>query len=448
MAQPLGKDLELGVVVTYAAATHTASVKTHSGRPLQNVPRIKTGPGDYDLLATGTTVVITYGLGFPAILGVLDDVGMLQAAIPTMSLTGVDGVGSADPTQSTRGTNTYAPPDAPVDLGPGDWGRVGKMGNHFALLEGGVALMGSPTAQVRSIGTSGTIQTLARRLQQFTDFGRLSVENDQGKTSLVLRAGSNQSTETGMDEQHWTIRFDLGAVGDILDFRISDPEGKTLFRLHAGSDGRVQLYGDGGVDISSGAQGAAEQRSDIAGGKATTIGGDESREITGSVVTTVDQSSTTTIAGDATRSIGGTATDIALGDHVRAVGGDETTVVSGKRDATIGEDDEVDIEGGWSVTCRKSATLDARGPVTITSKQKARLDGTQVILGGNGTHPLPKFDLFLTDLQMFLVDLLSALSALTPTNPFALATAVGKITVFAGKVGVKMPYISLKVKND
>lgn len=448
MAMPMGKDLELGVVVSYASGTHTATVRTHSGRPLQNVPRIKQGPGDFDHLPTGTTVVITWGLGFAAILGVIDDVGMPQTAIPSMSLTGVDGVGSADPTQTTRGTNTYAPPNAPVDMGPGDWSRVGKLGEHFALLEGGVALMGSPTAQVRSIGPSGTLQTVARQVQQFTDFGRVSIENREGKTSLVMRAGSNQSTETGMDEQHWTIRLDLGAAGDILDFRISDPEGKTLFRLHAGSDGRVQLYGDGGVDISSGNQGTAERRDDVAGSKATTIEGSETRAVTGNRTITVDGSASTTVAGDAMYSVGRNATDLAVGDRTFGTGGVETHVVGGKRDTTVGADDMLSTEGNWSVTCQRAGAIDAQGAIAITARQRAQLDGSSVVLGADGRHPLPKFDVFLADLQGFLSDLLSAINALTPSNPFALAIAVAKITVFAAKVGVKLPYTSAKVRND
>ncbi len=447
LAAPMGKDLELGVVVSYASGTHTATVRTHSGRPLQNVPRIKQGPGDFDNLPTGITVVITWGLGFAAILGVIDDVGMPQAAIPSMSLTGVDGVGSADPTQTTRGTNTYAPPNAPIDTGPGDWSRVGKLGEHFALLEGGVALMGSPTAQVRSIGSSGTLQTVARQVQQFTDFGRVSVENREGKTSLVMRAGSNQSTETGMDEQHWTIRFDLGATGDVMDFRVSDPEGKTLFRLHAGSDGRVQLYGDGGVDISSGEQGTAEHRGDVAGSKTTKIGGNRIQEIGGSSTTTIDQASTTTIAGDETTSISGSMAKLVVGDRVLGVGGSETTAIGESREITVGANDALTVKDAWSVTCVK-ATVTARGPVTITSQQRTRVDGSMIVLGKNGKHPLPKFDVFLSDLQHFLSDLLSAIGALAPSNPFSLAIALGKISIFAAKVGVKAPYISNKVKND
>lgn len=448
MAPPVEKNLELGTVVSYASATHTASVRTHSGRPLQNVPRIKQGPGDYHHLPTGTKVVITWGLGFAAILGVIDDVGMPQAAIPSMSLTGVEGVGSADPTQSTHGTNTYAPPGAPIDMGPGDWGHVGSMGNHFALLEGGVALMGSPTAQIRSIGTSGTLQSIARRLQQYTDFGRVSVENDEGRTSLVLRAGSNQSTETGMDEEHWTIRLDLGATGDVFDFRISDPEGRTLFRLHAGADGRVQLYGDGGVDVSSGAQGAAEQRQDVAGDATAVIGGDVVRNVVGSEVATIDLSSSISVAGDAVRAVGGASTDLTVGDHVVGVGGTETRTVGGGRSTTVGLDDTVDIKGKWSVVCRKGARIETQGSVDILSRQKTRIDGTSIVLGDRGKHPLPKFDVFLSDFRSFLSDLLSAINSLTPSSPFSLAFAVMRISMFAGKVGVQLPYTSLKVKND
>lgn len=448
LAEPSGKLFELGVVVSYNPNTHTSFVKTHSGRPLQDVPQIKTGPGNFDHLPSGTTVVVTWGLGWPAIIGIIDDVGLPQQAIPSMALTGVEGVGSDDPTQTSNGSNTYKPPSAPSDMGPGDWARTGTMGNHVAVLEGGLSLFGSLSAQVRSMGMTGTLQTVARRIQQVTDFGQMTIENDQGRTSLVLRAGSNQSTETGLDEQKWTIRLDLGATGDILDFRIVEPEGKTLFRLHAGSDGRVQIYGDGGVDISSGSHGVQQMRSDVAGSKVTLIAGDEAHAVQGAATTTIDGAASLSIGSDAMRAVGGASTEFVARDRVSGVGGAETQVVGAARTVRIGGDDITDVGGDVQTHAGNSVKINADGAVDIVALQRARMNGSSIVLGSNGTYRAPAFDPFLSDLSSFLGDLLSALGSLTPSSPTTLASAVAKITVFAAKVGLKLPYMSKKVRHD
>lgn len=365
---------ELGEVLAYNSATHTAVVRTHSGRPLQDVPQIKGTVGGFDHLPTGTTVVIFWGLSFPTILGCIDLVGQAQSTIPSPTLTGVEGVGDSDPTQATQGSNNYKPPGAPTDMTQGDWAQVGTFGNHVAVLEGGVSSLGSPAALIQSLGTSGTLRAVARRIQQFTDFGQLQIENDQGKTSLVLRAGSSQTTQTGLDEQHWTIRLDLGATGDVFDFMITEPEGKLLFRLHAGADGRVQIYGDGGVDLSSGPNGTAGMRHDIVGNHTTAITRDAKRTVQGSDEMLIDGSSTTTVGGNTARSTGGDVTEFAGGDRDVGVSGDETHVVAGTRTTKIGGDDDVAVDGNSTTAAKRTNTV----------------EGLKVKLGKNAVEPVIK----------------------------------------------------------
>lgn len=435
-------------MLEYNSGTHTAKVRTNRGRPLENVPQMKTAPGAFEHLSTGTPVVISWDLGFPVIVGILDDVGLPQKALPPMSLTGVDGVGSTDPTQATHGSNNYKPPFAPTDMGPNDFARVGTMGNHIAVLEGGLSLFGSQSAQLRSLGTSGTMQTIARAIQQVTDFGQLSVENDRGKTSFVLRAGSNQSTETGLDEQRWTIRIDLGASGDLFDFSILEPEGKLLFRLHAGSDGRVQIYGDGGVDLSSGAAGAGNARSDHAGPRVQAIGGNDTKTIAGTKTTVVEQSHVTTVGGDVERAAGGTLTEFSTGNRAVGTGGAEARVIGETRTTTVGDSDDLAIDGKWSVLAKKGVKLESRADFDIKAKSRARVDGSQVVLGTNGNHPLPRWDVFLRDLGTFLADLQTALGNAVPLNPFAVPMYMAKIAFFNAKVNTGFAYKSTKVKND
>lgn len=350
---------ELGEVLAYNSATHTSVVRTHSGRPLKNVPQIKGTTGGFDHIPTGTSVVIFWGLGFPAILGCIDLPGQAQTAIPAPTLTSVEGVGDADPTQAIPGLNNYKPPGAPTDMTQGDWSQVGTLGNHVAVLEGGVSSLGSPAALLQSLGPTGTMRTIARRIQQFTDFGTMTVGNNQGMTSLILRAGANQTTQTGLDEQHYTIRFDLGATGDMLDFTISEPQGKLLFRLHAGSDGRVQIYGDGGIDLSSGSGGTATINQDILGDHAMTIVGDLTRATQGDETITVDGDRTASIGGDGVRSVAGNDTHFAGGDHDVGVSGDQSIAVAGKRTTQIGDSDETSVDGDSTTTATQTLTTDA-----------------------------------------------------------------------------------------
>jgi hypothetical protein len=365
---------ELGEVLAYNSATHTSVVRTHSGRPLQDVPQIKGTATGYDHLPIGTSVVIFWGLGFPTIMGCIDLPGQTQSAIPAPTLTGVEGVGDSDPTQPTQGNNNYKPPGAPTDMGSGDWAQVGSMGQHVAVLEGGVALLGSPSAHVQSIGPSGTLRLIARRLQQFTDFGQLRIENDRGKTSLILRAGSNQAAQTGLDEQHWTIRLDLGATGDVLDFRILEPEGKLLFCLRAGSDGKVQLFGEGGVDISSGPSGTAQVRHDIAGDRAAAIDGNDVALIHGDWAATIDQNFTESVGGDEMRSVAGNATTFIGGGHEVGVSGDQTNAIAGDRSTKVGGNDKTDVDGDSTTSAVRTNTV----------------EGLQVKLGKSAVQPVAR----------------------------------------------------------
>lgn len=351
---------ELGYVLEYDPSTHTAAVGTQGGSKLVGVPQIKGTSGSYDHLAAGTTVVLTWDLGFPVIVGCMDFAGNGRSQIPPFTITGVSGVGSEDPTHPPRDGGNHKPQNAPTDLMPGDWAHVGSLGNHVAVLEGGIASLGSPSAMVQSLGTSGTLRTVARRIQQFTDFGKLKIENEGGKTSLTLLAGSKSATQTGADEQHWTISLMLGAAGDVFDFKIAAPEGRLLFRMHAGSDGRVEIYGDGGVDISSGANGTATLRHDVVGQRSVNVTGDQTTTIQGEHVHRVNGESTVVVVGATTCSTGGDHTQFTVGNQDVGVGGDETYVVAGTRTTRLGGDDKTDVTGNSTTTVTKTLTTEGQ----------------------------------------------------------------------------------------
>lgn len=439
---------QLGVVVEYNSSTHTSTVRTHAGQPLRDVPQMKPTGGGYDHLESGTNVVVSWDLGFPMIVGCIDFVGPPQAAISSPSLTGVEGYGDADPTQPTAGGNSYKPPLAPVDMSPGDWAQVGAHGNHIAVLGGGLTLVGSPTAQIRSFGMSGVLQHVARSIETITDFGVSRIRNEQGRTSFVLRAGSAQATETGMDEQNWTIRLDLGATGDILNFVIAEPKGRVLFRLHAGSDGRVQLYGDGGVDVSSGAAGTAETRHDVAGDRRASIGGADRTAVHGVKETVVDQDRTVQVGGVDTVIVGGDSVRSTVGSAAESVGGDSATVVTGSSTAKIGKAAGLDVGDKASARFGKGMDVSVQGEARIKASGRTVIDGSKVCLGPNGRHPLPLFDAYLRDHAEFMTHLVSAIGALVPSNPVALASQLALMQKFVVLVAQGFPYESTKAGND
>jgi hypothetical protein len=445
---PTGTRWQHGVVVEYNSATHTSTVRTHAGQPLRDVPQMKPTGGGYDHLETGTSVVISWDLGYPIIIGCIDFVGLQQTAITPPTLTGTEGYGDADPTQPTTGGSSYKPPLAPIDMSQGDWAQVGAHGNHVAVMGGGMSLFGSPTAQLRSFGMSGVIQHVARRMEALTDFGTWRVQNDQGRTSFVLRAGSTQATETGFDEQNWTIRIDLGSTGDIFDFAITEPKGRILFRLHAGADGRVQLYGDGGVDISSGAGGTAETRGDVSGTRRVTVEVDDIAVVHGVKTSVVDRDRQTEIGGADTVVTGGDWVQSTGGNYAGSVGGDSLTVVTGASQVKIGETASLDVGQKAAAKVGKGLDVTAGGDIGIKATGKVGIDGTKIILGPNGRHPLPVFDTYLRDHAEFMTHLVTAIGALVPSNPIALATQLALMQKFIILTAQGFPYESRKVGND
>jgi len=343
---------ELADVFVYNAATHTSEIKTHSGRPLNDVPQIRMGANDFELLRTGQTVVVSYDLGFPAIVGCID-IGHTADNLPRPSITNIEGMGENNPYLPTKGTASCKPPNAPTDLTGGDWARVGTLNNHLAVLEGGVTSMGSATALVRSLGVQGVLQLIAKSMQTFTDFGEWHVENDQGQTSFILRAGANQTTQTGVDEQHWTLRLDMGATGDLFNFEITDPDGRSVFKFHVGPDGNVEIYGDGGVDFSSGTNGTARTLENIAGERDVQIGGNDTTIIGNDRIRSITGCSQEDVGTDKITTINGQRAQHVNGDEVLSVGGNRLEVVSGGApfDASPGGTaiETRILNGGWLI---------------------------------------------------------------------------------------------------
>jgi hypothetical protein len=417
-------------------------------------------------------------------MGTINLPGTSDTVAPPIDITGVPNIGSDNPLQPVQGVNNFRPPTAPTDLTQGDWARTGAEGHGLAVLEGGMTTMGAPPAQVRSLALSGLLQLISQRLHVLTDFGEWRTTNDQGRTSFQLRAGSNQTTQTGLDEQHWTFNLDMGASGDLFRFEILTPDGNTLFRLFVGPDGRTQIYGAGGVDLSSGSGGDAETVHDTAGDELASVGGDSTKEVEGNHALRVSKAAVENIGTDKTKAVGNDATTIINRNETVNVGGIRTEIIAGG-DPKLAKPGNVAVQttmlnGGWAVdigdpskganisaqagyalrTSLGDVSFDVGGQFIAKAKQRvdiksdatASLDGQQVWLGGS-LHPAPLWDTFLSDLLNVVTALISVTSGVGVIvgNPIVGGVAATTVlTEFASKLGASLngpPYSSIKVKN-
>ena len=326
-----GAIAELATVVEVSADTYTYRVLTMSGKP-HTVPRKRAHPSDVSLLPHGTTVIVRYDLPYPYIDGVLD-IPKVRGTAPGVNgdvgigVTGTTGYGgqglSASPAGGTVGEANFRAAGEPSDLLPGDAVLAHSSGSRVGALEGGVAvLVGSLLAQVRAHGLGDLLELISRNYRHVSDLGVLEVKNTAGKVGLSFRAATDQLTEAGNGEERWTVRLDIGAAADILDFRITTPTGENLFRVHIDGDGRCNVEGADGIVVRAGSSSPEPNRSETAGSVSERVGGDAEYRVDGARSSAVRQ--------DATEVVGGTLDTRATVDALLSAGRD-LALTAGRR---------------------------------------------------------------------------------------------------------------------
>ena len=288
---------EFATVINYQADRYTATVRTERGRTLSGVPRLRSSPGEIVALTPGAEVLITYDYGMPLILGVLTTPASGNDGSEAMSVSEVNDVGgNGSGTSQITSHGNFRLASEPRDILPGDWVQRGTDGNLFGLLGGGVALMkGSPLAQVRAHLLQDLVEIISRNYRHVTDMGEFTVTNTDGRVNMRFRGASDQLSESGVDEQRWTIKMDLGAEGDLFNFELCTAENQTLFKLHVDSSGGCEIFGVNGVALTSGSRAGGRHTEEhttdssrtVTGDRASSTGGDETREISGAATTNV-----------------------------------------------------------------------------------------------------------------------------------------------------------------
>ena len=320
---------ELGTIIDYTPAAQTYLVCTGSNPRLPDVPRLVQDPGETTILPRDTIVVIHHELGFPVIDKVLKQAPSQTDELRPTQVSEIRGIGGEDPLYAPDTNDTsFRSPNDPQDVLPEDWVRRSKDGNLMGVLRGGVNVMkSSPMAQIRTHSLEDLVEIISSKFRHITDMGNYTINNDGGKTSLTWYAGSDQSLENGANTEKWTIRLEVGAIGDLFTLRVTTPDGNDLAKIHMSANGRMELLGAAGIDITSGENGTMEEA--VASDKTTKIDGDYTVTVRGNVAETFNKDRDTTVSKNATLLVGNSLSETVSGDHGILVNGVDEEKIGG-----------------------------------------------------------------------------------------------------------------------
>jgi hypothetical protein len=315
------KSGEFGTVIVFDSNTFAATVRTERGRVLTGVPCLRSNPGEIAPLPTGTEVAISYEFGQPIIVGCISLPSTKNEEVPSFSVTDATGFGGQGENQSTFSEGNYRRPGEPTDLIPGDWAAVGPDGNGFARLGGGTSIMKSgPMSQIRTHRINDLVEIFSRTFRHVTDMGEIKVTNEGGKINWSFRGGVTQRTEAGPDEEKWSIRADLGATGDVLNFELTTPGGQTLFKFHVDASGHCEIFGINGVNIASGNRYNGSHSEEHNGDSSKNVGGNQIAAVAGTATHTYGNSLKETIGGNLETTAGNDIRMAAMRDIAVAAG--------------------------------------------------------------------------------------------------------------------------------
>jgi hypothetical protein len=296
----------------------TYTVITETDQKLVGVQRLLQDPGDDRILPVGCQVTLTRDYGPWLITGCLNFTRSREADEAPQSLTGVPGTGADDALYQGKGVGNFRTERNPRDMGARDWAQVGRLGNAVAVLDGGVSIFkASEFAQLRAHIVNDLVELFSRNWRHVTDMGFSEIKNDGGRISFKFRGASDQLTEAGADQENWTIRLDLGNSGDLFNFELTRPDGGTLFKFHVSPDGKCSIFGEKGVEMSSG----QNQQTKNLGNEVSETKGTVNRTIGGTEIRNVRSNRTANVSGTDTHTVGTDNVESIVRDEIKTIGG-------------------------------------------------------------------------------------------------------------------------------
>lgn len=323
MGAPAPPQWRTAVVHDYDPNTQNYTLSIDGVGHNDTAPRLARDPGDLTVLSPETVVVVHNALGYWVVDAVLKQAPVTPSALSPATITEVRGIGGEHPSRNAQNTvPSSRPASDPVDTLPGDWTRRSPDNNYIGVLAGGVNMMhSSPFAQIRTHALEDLVEVFAHKFRHISAMGNMEIKTDNGKTSLIWRAGSDQGEENGAGRENWTIRLDVGAIGDLFNLSVTRPDGQLLSRIHLDGQGKVQIIGVDGVDIISGGSPTTKGKEIIASGKETQIKGDRAVTVGGSDLLEVGSSRDTSISGNETVMLGNDKNEVVSRDYNGTING-------------------------------------------------------------------------------------------------------------------------------
>jgi hypothetical protein len=358
-----------GKIIGVNSQDHTYQVLEHGATRPITVGRLLQDPTDAALLPDGTQVAITREYGLPLIAGVIPFTAG-RSSLPAGAATDSDEI-SEPPT--TGGGGVYRLPHMPANLLPGDKVLVNPDGNYLGAMSGGLNTMKSGLAEVRTHRLKDLVEIFCRNFRQVSDMGISEIKSEDGRMNWRFRGGAHQATESGTDQENWSIRIDLGAEGDLFTFELTQPDGSSLFRFHVDAEGRVELNGMDGIDQFSG----RDWSESALGDHTVTIAGSESKTLNGQQQETVRGNRTKTVSGSETRVAGNDLTETVVRHRTDSVGGNVLETVTGGNPLTaipkqVARKTKV-VNGTWQIDIGNP--LDGANPTALAGYALSTFNG-------------------------------------------------------------------------
>jgi hypothetical protein len=303
---------------------YTCDVFTEQGRFLTGVGW-PGGSGNIRAPKRGQLLGVQFELGAPLLYeGRVD--AEEDPETDAYRVTGVAGFGGEDPIYSGKGVNNQRG-DKPKDVMPGDWVQNGDVGQLLAVLQGGTSILkASELAQVIATQAGNLLRLVGQNMSLYTGAGTLDFLHEEGKTSMVLRVGADDATESSPSQDNFRIRCELGDEGEMVDFRVTDGKGREVWRCHIDPDGRVQKVARRETAVYD-----EDLRVDIGTNDVRNVGGERVVEVQGN--------DSYLARGDRTLQSGG-STIVEAGNDVQ---------ISGRRDAVVASGRNMELNATGSI---------------------------------------------------------------------------------------------------
>lgn len=292
---------ERAVVMEVYPSHHTCDVYTSSGALLTGVGF---PAGGARVPRRGEYYAVHYDLGTPALEELSADARDVAPEDTTNStqVTPLQGIGADDPQYANTGIGSMRG-NRPGDVIPGDYVLRGGSDTLLGLLEGGsVVLKASELAQLIMTQARSMVRLVGKNVRMDSGAGIVALRSEDGKCTLDLELGADETTETNPRDEHFRIRAQIGHDGELVDFRVMDGRGRTTYRMHVDPDGRVetvaeQLVSDVRGDRAEYTGGSVE--SEVVRDRTVVVGGDDVLTTSGAILRSAEGDARTVSGKDA-----------------------------------------------------------------------------------------------------------------------------------------------------